>query len=183
MKKSLNIYNPSVSKIDRKGVDSWLGTWITTLRKNGELNITLEKNDVQQSIYHGSIALSVIVEAFANRYNTTSKTLVSKLRRERLKAVPYAAFDDEHDPLLLGLSMIALDRTTLFTDTSYRTLIYTVVDEYGMDEAVSAMSTVALYLCKMLTSKHSRINVLDIAIRAGDTFVEATSANPSPQNN
>lgn len=177
MKHLLNIFNPSVSKTDRKGVDSWLGTWITTLRNQGAIKVTLEKNSVQQSIYHGSLALSIIVDAFAHQYGATAKTLVSKMRRERLKAVPYAGTGDEPDDLLLGLSMINDDSSTWFTDESYRDLVYQVVDEYGMDEAVTAMSTVAQHLYRMLTNKYSRIDVLDIAIRVGDTFVTATSSD------
>ncbi|GAA2036308.1 hypothetical protein GCM10009720_16070 [Yaniella flava] len=177
MKNLLNIFNPSVSKTDRKGVDSWLGTWITSLRNQGEIKVTLEKNDVQQSIYHGSLALSIIMEAFAHQYGASMKQVMPKLRRERLKAVPYAGIDDEPDELLLGLSMINTDSSTWFIDESYRDLVYQVVDEYGMDEAVVAMSTVAQHLHRMLTSKHSRIDVLDIAIRVGDTFVTATSSD------
>lgn len=182
MKNLLNIFNPSVSKIDRKGVNTWLGAWINTLRSNGEIKVTVEKDDVQRSIYHGALALSIVVEAFAYQYSATSMALVSKMRRERLKAMPYLAVTDEADDLLLGLSMINTDRSTWFTDDTYQDLIYRVVDEYGMDEAVNAMSYVALHLCKMLSSQHTRVDFYDIALRVGDTFVDSTSANPTADN-
>lgn len=174
VRKLLNPHNHDIATSDCRGVDRWLGDWMEVLRSNGEVCIGVEKHDVQRSIYHGALALSIIVEAFACQYNSTPRSLLRKMRRERLKAVPHVATADDYDPLLLGLSMIHDSPSTWFTDTTYRDVIGRVVDEYGMDESVDAMSTVAMYLCRFLSSKHSRTDVVDIALRVSETFVHAT---------
>lgn len=174
VRKLLNLSHHDIPRVDRRGVDQWLGDWIDMLQSDGQVCVGVEKRDVQRSIYHGALALSIIVEAFAHQYNTTPQSMLRKMRRERLKAVPHVGSNDGHDPLLLGMSMINDHPPTWFTDDTYRDVIARVLDEYGMDEAVDAMSAVAMCLCAFLSSKHSRTNIFDIAIRVGETFANAT---------